>query len=137
MFERKIVEEILRLGAISPARLQILIGPRQVGKTTAAKQAAARSGWPSHYASADEALPPGPEWVESQRNMALRQTVESDSPVWLILDEIQKLLGWSEEIKRLWDADTSGKIKPLLLGSSTLLLQPTPNLRKIQTIVSR
>ncbi len=123
MFERKIVEEILRLGAISPARLQILIGPRQVGKTTAAKQAAARSGWPSHYASADEALPPGPEWIESQWNMAQRQTIESDSPVWLILDEIQKVRGWCEEIKRLWDADTSGKIKPLLLGSSALLLQ--------------
>lgn len=123
MFERKVVEEILRLGAVSPARLQILIGPRQVGKTTAAKQAAARSGWPSHYASADEALPPGPEWIESQWNMALRQAIESDSPVWLILDEIQKVRGWSEEIKRLWDADTSGKIKPLLLGSSALLLQ--------------
>ena len=43
MFERKIVGEILRLASIAPRRLQIVIGPRQVGKTTAARQAAARS----------------------------------------------------------------------------------------------
>ena len=123
MFERKIVSEILRLASISPRRLQIVIGPRQVGKTTAARQAAARSECPCHYASADEALPPGPEWIEAQWNAALRLAAPCEAPAWLILDEIQKVRGWSEEIKRLWDADTTGKIQPLLLGSSALLLQ--------------
>lgn len=123
MFERKIVGEILRLASISPRRLQIVIGPRQVGKTTAARQAAARSECPCHYASADEALPPGPEWIEAQWNAALRLAAHREAPAWLILDEIQKVRGWSEEVKRLWDADTTGKIQPLLLGSSALLLQ--------------
>jgi predicted AAA+ superfamily ATPase len=123
MFERKIVGEILRLALIAPRRLQIVIGPRQVGKTTAARQAAARSECPCHYASADEALPPGPEWIEAQWNAALRLAAHCETPAWLILDEIQKVRGWSEEVKRLWDADTTGKIQPLLLGSSALLLQ--------------
>lgn len=123
MFERKIVGEILRLAEISPRRLQIVIGPRQVGKTTAARQAAARSECPCHYASADEALPPGPEWIEAQWNAALRLVAQCGAPVWLILDEIQKVHGWSEEVKRLWDSDTTGKVQPLLLGSSALLLQ--------------
>ena len=123
MFERKIVGEILRLASIAPRRLQIVIGPRQVGKTTAARQAAARSECPCHYASADEALPPGPEWIEAQWNAALRLAAHCEAPAWLILDEIQKVRGWSEEVKRLWDADTTGKIQPLLLGSSALLLQ--------------
>ena len=123
MFERKIVGEILRLASIAPRRLQIVIGPRQVGKTTAARQAAARSECPCHYASADEALPPGPEWIEAQWNAALRLAAHCETPAWLILDEIQKVRGWSEEVKRLWDADTTGKIQPLLLGSSALLLQ--------------
>ena len=123
MFERKIVSEILRLASISPRRLQIVIGPRQVGKTTAARQAAARSECPCHYASADEALPPGPEWIEAQWNAALRLAAPCGAPVWMILDEIQKVRGWSEEVKRLWDADTTGKVQPLLLGSSALLLQ--------------
>ena len=123
MFERKIVGEILRLASIAPRRLQIVIGPRQVGKTTAARQAAARSECPCHYASADEALPPGPEWIEAQWNAALRLAAHCEAPAWLILDEIQKVRGWSEEVKRLLDADTTGKIQPLLLGSSALLLQ--------------
>jgi predicted AAA+ superfamily ATPase len=123
MFERKIVGEILRLASIAPRRLQIVIGPRQVGKTTAARQAAARSECPCHYASADEALPPGPEWIEAQWNAALRLAAHCEAPAWLILDEIQKVRGWSEEVKRLWDADTTGKIQLLLLGSSALLLQ--------------
>lgn len=123
MFERKIVGEILRLASISPRRIQIVIGPRQVGKTTAARQAAARSECPCHYASADEALPPGPEWIEAQWNAALRLAAPCGAPVWMILDEIQKVRGWSEEVKRLWDADTTGKVQPLLLGSSALLLQ--------------
>jgi predicted AAA+ superfamily ATPase len=123
MFERKIVGEILRLASIAPRRLQIVIGPRQVGKTTAARQAAARSECPCHYASADEALPPGPEWIEAQWNAALRLAAHCEAPAWLILDEIQKVRGWSEEVKRLWDADTTEKIHPLLLGSSALLLQ--------------
>lgn len=123
MFERKIVGEILRLASIAPRRLQIVIGPRQVGKTTAARQAAARSECPCHYASADEALPPGPEWIEAQWNAALRLAAHCEAPAWLILDEIQKVRGWSQEVKRLWDADTTGKIQPLLLGSSALLLQ--------------
>jgi predicted AAA+ superfamily ATPase len=123
MFERKIVGEILRLASIAPPRLQIVIGPRQVGKTTAARQAAARSECPCHYASADDALPPGPEWIEAQWNAALRLAAHCETPAWLILDEIQKVRGWSEEVKRLWDADTTGKIQPLLLGSSALLLQ--------------
>ena len=123
MFERKIVGEILRLASIAPRRLQIVIGPRQVGKTTAARQAAARSECPCHYASADEALLPGPEWIEAQWNAALRLAAHCETPAWLILDEIQKVRGWSEEVKRLWDADTTEKIQPLLLGSSALLLQ--------------
>lgn len=43
----------------------------------------------------------------------------------LVLDEVQKIKGWSEEIKRLWDAEQvqSGCIRPLILGSASLLLQ--------------
>ena len=35
--------------------LQVLAGPRQVGKTTLARQVLERAGLPSHYASADSA----------------------------------------------------------------------------------
>ena len=42
----------------------------------------------------------------------------------LILDEIQKIPGWSETVKRLWDEDTRAKrrLKVVLLGSAPLLI---------------
>ena len=42
----------------------------------------------------------------------------------LVLDEIQKVPGWSETVKRLWDEDTRTKLplKVVLLGSAQLLI---------------
>lgn len=43
----------------------------------------------------------------------------------LIIDEVQKVQGWSETVKRLWDADTAARVPLLVLlsGSSPLLMQ--------------
>jgi hypothetical protein len=43
----------------------------------------------------------------------------------LVVDDIQKVDNWSEEVKRYWDEDTRNKlnIKLVLLGSSRLLIQ--------------
>ena len=42
----------------------------------------------------------------------------------LVFDEIQKISGWSETVKRLWDEDTRAKrpLKVVLLGSAPLLI---------------
>ena len=42
----------------------------------------------------------------------------------LVLDEIQKLPGWSETVKRLWDEDTAAglQLKLVVLGSAPLLI---------------
>jgi predicted AAA+ superfamily ATPase len=103
---------------------QVLAGPRQVGKTTLAKQAISRLGMPSVYASADSPLPPGPEWIESQWRLAQLKS-KNLVPALLVLDEIQKVRGWPETIKRLWDGQEPEKpqIRLLLLGSSVLLLR--------------
>ena len=60
-FERPIVGEILTALERKLPLLQVLVGPRQVGKTTAASQVEKRLGWPSVVASADAALPHPPE----------------------------------------------------------------------------
>jgi len=43
----------------------------------------------------------------------------------LVLDEIQKVSNWSNEVKRLWDEDTrqGNNLHVILLGSSALLIQ--------------
>lgn len=123
-FERDIVGELVTGLREMPQFLQIVIGPRQVGKSTAARQVADRVGWPKVVASADEPLPPGPEWVETQWRLARVKEAASQGPVLLVLDEIQKVAGWSEVVKRLWDEEQArkGKVRVVLLGSSALQL---------------
>ncbi len=42
----------------------------------------------------------------------------------LVIDEIQKVPGWSERVKRLFDEDReSRRLKVVLLGSTSLLRQ--------------
>ena len=76
-------------------------------------------------------MPPGPEWLRAQwerANLVAGQQAAEDAPVLLILDEIQKVRGWSEVVKELWDIECIQPrgLEVLLLGSSSsssLLLQ--------------
>lgn len=118
-FELKVVDDLESALRQSPPLLQILIGPRQVGKTTAAWDLAKRLEWPSVFEAADLSPPPGPEWIEThwQRARALR-----GRPALLVLDEIQKVPGWSVTVKRLWDEERRrpNPVSVVLLGSSSL-----------------
>lgn len=123
-FERPLLHELAAFAAEHPQVIQALVGPRQVGKTTLARQLMARSDVPALYASADAPLPPGPEWIETQWRLAGLKASAVGGPVLLVLDEIQKVRGWSETVKRLWDAERSadGHVRLLILGSSSLLI---------------
>jgi len=104
--------------------LQVIIGPRQGGKTTAIQQVLAESRFPSHYAAADLPAPPHVEWISRQWELA-RMKLKGKMPAVLVLDEVQKISHWSTEVKRLWDEDTRLKhpLLVVLLGSSSLLIQ--------------
>lgn len=118
---------ILRARLAEPRRfIQVLAGPRQVGKTTLARQVVSGLSFPSVYASADEPGLRGAGWMEPQWERArLAAGRSEDGRAVLVLDEVQKVPGWSESVKRLWDADTAQGIgvRVLLLGSAPLLVQ--------------
>ena len=97
-FERSIVSQVLAGLQTSRSVMHIIIGPRQVGKTTAAAQIAACWNGPVVTVAADLPLPPDHFWLESQWNRAATQ-----KGCLLIIDEVQKVHGWSETIKALWD----------------------------------
>ncbi len=105
--------------------IQVLSGPRQCGKTTLARQVADSLKIPTHFVSADSPVPYNSSWVEQQWETArFLATKDSRNGTVLILDEIQKVAGWSEVVKKLWDEDTANKrnVKVLILGSAPLLV---------------
>lgn len=124
-FRRALVEELVTAISRKPPLLQVIVGARQVGKTTAVQQLIERLAWPHVYASADAPLPPGPDWIETQWRLARMQAPGREKTVLLVLDEVQKVTGWSQTVKRLWDEERriGGGIRPVLLGSSALLVQ--------------
>lgn len=112
---------------LEPRRyLQVIAGARQVGKTTLVRQVLAGINRPHHFVSADEPALRDAVWLRTQWDAARLIARDSgDSGAVLALDEIQKITGWSETVKRLWDEDTASAL-PLhvvLLGSAPLLVQ--------------
>lgn len=124
-FERSLVPLLVGEFEKPQPVFQVVTGPRQVGKTTIAQQVMDKLPFPSIYASADSPLPPGPEWIETQWLRAEIEADRSGAVVLLVLDEVQKVRGWSESLKSKWDAArrSSRDIRLLVLGSSALLIQ--------------
>ncbi len=127
MFERKHLNILINRLEKEPRRfIQVLYGPRQVGKTTLVTQFTNKTKKLYHFVAAD-AVPVGDQlWIAQQWEVARLKLKQSGSTeVILIIDEIQKISNWSEQIKKEWDADSRNKInlKVALLGSSRLLLQ--------------
>lgn len=107
-----------------PRRLQIVSGPRQVGKTTVVRQALDACDLPNQYASADDPTLRDHAWLEEQWQEGRRLADEHGGAV-LAIDEVQKVDNWSEAVKRLWDADRAAArpLRVVLLGSAALLIQ--------------
>jgi len=105
--------------------INVVSGPRQVGKTTAVQQVIAQSPLAALMSSADEPTLQGGAWIETQWDAArLEAKRAGHGGAVLVLDEIQKVPHWSETVKRLWDEDTRNHVplKVIVLGSAPLLM---------------
>jgi len=105
--------------------MQIVQGPRQIGKTTLVAQVLAAWKGPAVSAVADTPAPPDADWIVDQWDRARSEQDRLDKPVVLVLDEVQKVHRWSEVVKACWDQDSIKKrdIRVILLGSSAFLMQ--------------
>jgi uncharacterized protein len=106
--------------------LLVVAGPRQAGKATLVEQVLAGSARPNVFVSADEPALRGAAWLAAQwerARIAARDAGKNGAV--LALDEVQKVPGWSEAVKRLWDEDTRARVplRVVLLGSAPLLVQ--------------
>src|ERR1700733_445398 len=124
MFERPHLQ-IVRKRVEEPRKfIQVLLGPRQVGKTTLIFQLLEKKLMPYHFTSADAVPASNSTWLEQHWETArLKMDQLKAGEFLLVIDEIQKIDNWSETVKLLWDTDTrEGRgLKVILLGSSRLL----------------
>lgn len=105
--------------------IQVVAGPRQSGKSTLVAQGTAALDFPVRSASADEPSLRGGSWVQEQWDAARGSVRRRSTRAVLVLDEVQKVPGWAESVKRLWDEDTRARsgLRVVLLGSAPLLVQ--------------
>lgn len=125
MMKKRKPFEVLLKRLREPRRfIQALIGPRQVGKTTLARQVADELERPSRYITADLATLQDISWLQQQWDIA-RELAKSEGKALLIVDEIQKIPHWSDMVKfrELQDAGNSTTLAhyvDLLAGAGLL-----------------
>lgn len=107
-------------------RMQIVMGPRQVGKSTLVRQFTEGISVPFDFFAADGVNRFDSSWIPNKwQQVRMRMDIHSEQEHILIIDEVQKIRGWSEQVKKEWDEDSRShrNLKVILLGSSRLLLQ--------------
>lgn len=118
--------DIIRKRIEEPKKfIQVIAGPRQVGKTTLVRQLMEIFQGESLYHSADAVPAANQNWIGQIWEIARIKASSGGKQVLLAFDEIQKIDGWSEMVKKCWDEDTfqSRDIRVILSGSSQLLIQ--------------
>lgn len=124
---KKFEYQIIKRRVEEPRKfIQVVMGPRQVGKSTVVKQVIMDLDFPYQFFSADDVPATNSAWVSNcwaaVRSLQISKDYDS---ILLIIDEIQKISNWSEVVKKEWDNDTFNdrNIKVLLLGSSRVMLE--------------
>ena len=112
-----------RLAEPAPARIQLLAGPRQVGKTTLLLEIAGSLGRQAVYAAADapEAALPG-FW--DRLLVRAEDVVTAEGRAVVLLDEAHLLHDWAAHLKGIWDRFRRKRIPVHIVatGSSALRL---------------
>lgn len=124
MYRRLLVDTLVKRIHEPRQFIQMLIGPRQTGKSTAIKQALQESTIPYHVALAtigDASM----DWLRAQWQQARNLITEANPSVLLAIDEIQLVTQWSGVVKELWDEDTwaDHDVRVVLSGSSSVLIK--------------
>lgn len=126
MFKRAQFDMLSQRISEPRGRIQVISGPRQVGKSTIVKQVLAETDTPYLSVSADNTGSTDNSWLgEMWETARAKMKVSGSKEYLLVIDEVHKLKNWSEAIKKEWDSDTRNdiNIKVILLGSSRLLLK--------------
>ncbi|MCY3933288.1 MAG: AAA family ATPase [Acidobacteria bacterium] len=143
-YEREHVGILRRRLEEPPRTIQIVLGPRQSGKTTIVTQALRTLTTAWRYFDVDSAdndlvSPVLEQTTRSQRLLAAPRSKEWLIEIWrlaradaavhdgsvLVLDELQTIPDWSSTVKGLWDGDrlNDRPLHVVILGSAPLAIQ--------------
>lgn len=126
MYERSYLKQVKSRLEEPRKFIQVILGPRQVGKTTMVSQLLSQLSISYLFESADAISATNSAWLmQAWETARLKMKASGASEYLLVIDEIQKIDNWSEVVKQQWDRDTRENvtIKVILLGSSRLLIQ--------------
>jgi len=126
MIERVYIQQLAERILEPRNFIQVVVGPRQIGKTTMILQFLKDTAISNNFESADAVLNSSSEWIlQVWESARLKMKLSKVAEHLLVIDEVQKINNWSEIIKQQWDRDTreGTNIKVILLGSSRLLIQ--------------
>ena len=126
MFKRVQCKELTLRISEQRDKIQVISGPRQVGKSTMVKQVLQETTIPHMLVSADNVDKANSAWIgEMWATARARMKASNAAEFLLVIDEVHKLNNWSEAVKKEWDEDTLNDLnmKVVILGSSRLLLK--------------
>lgn len=121
--KRSFTSELARRVRHSLPFMQAVLGPRGVGKTTGVLGLEKELGLPFYYCTADLPSPLGADWLREQWITARARAGHARGI--LVLDEVQKIEGWSDVVKVLFDEERRREqpLQVILLGSASWRLQ--------------
>lgn len=125
-YKREQIKDILSRIDEPRGKLQVIVGPRQVGKTTLMGQVLEECTLPYDSYSADDVTGVSADWLAQVWETArMKMLVQGNIRRLLVIDEVQKISNWSETVKAEWDRDTREKreLIVVLLGSSRMLIE--------------
>ncbi len=119
---------LTRLAEPAPGRIQLVTGPRQVGKTTLLLDLAAERADRALYAAADapEATLPG-YW---ERFWADAEARAASGPLAVLLDEVHLLPSWAAALKGQWDRFGRRRIPIHIIATGSSALRVTHGSRE-------
>lgn len=125
-YKREQIKDILSRIDEQRGKLQVIVGPRQVGKTTLMGQVLEECTLPYDSYSADDVTGVSADWLAQVWETArMKMLAQGNIKRLLVIDEVQKISNWSETVKAEWDRDTREKreLIVVLLGSSRMLIE--------------
>ena len=126
MYKRRQFNELKSRIEEARNKIQVISGPRQVGKSTLVKQVLKEMSIDFTFISADNVEKDNLYWInEVWETARQRMKLKKEREYLLVIDEVHKVNNWSEAVKKEWDDDTFNdvNIKVILLGSSRLLIK--------------